>query len=224
VKPRVVIYNQISLDGRLTGFPVDMDLYYSLIPNWQENATLIGSNTILAANASSPQELSEEAGADRPPVDPEDSRPLLVGIDSRGRVPNWIAWRSLPFIRDVVVLASQKTPAQFLEKLAAWKIDAIITGDEHVDLPTALELLNLRYNIQVVRIDSGGILNGVLLQAGLVDEVSLLLTPCIAGDHTTPFVHTPNQAPGFIGFKLRLFHSQTIGEGLLWLRYEVIKS
>ena len=223
MKPRVIIYNQISLDGRVTGFPTDMDLYYSLISTWQENATLIGSNTILEANASNPQELSEESGDDRSSADPNDTRPLLVGIDSRGRVPNWRAWCNLPFIRDVVVLCSPKTPAHFLENLSAQKIDTIITGDERVDLPAALEALNTRYGVQVVRVDSGGILNGILLQAGLVDEVSLLLTPRIAGDHTTPFVHTPSGAPGFAGISLRLFQSQPLGEGLLWLRYEVLK-
>jgi 2,5-diamino-6-(ribosylamino)-4(3H)-pyrimidinone 5'-phosphate reductase len=223
MKPHVIIYNQISLDGRVTGFPADMDLYYSLISTWQENATLIGSNTILEANASNPQELADESEDDRPPADPNDSRPLLVGVDSRGRVPNWSAWSKLPFIRDVVVLCSPKTPVPFLENLAARKIDALTTGDERVDLPAALEALNTRYGVQVVRVDSGGILNGVLLQAGLVDEVSLLLTPCIVGDQTTPFVHTPSFAPGFTEMRLRLFHSQPVGEDLLWLRYEVLK-
>ena len=34
---------------------------------------------------------------------------------------------------------------------------------------------------RVVRVDSGGGLNGALLQAGPVDEVSLLVHPCLVG-------------------------------------------
>ena len=223
MKPHVIIYNQVSLDGRVTGFAPDMDLYYGLISTWQENATLIGCNTILAANASNPEELANDTADNLQPADPDDSRPLLAVIDSRGRVPNWPAWRKLPFIRGLVVLCSRATSRPYLERLAAQKIETIVTGEDHIELPAALDELNTRYGVQVVRVDSGGILNGLLLQAGLVDEVSLLLTPCIAGDQTTPFIHTPDGASLFPAINLRLFHSQPVGEGLLWLRYKVLK-
>ena len=51
-------------------------------------------------------------------------------------------------------------------------IDCIIAGHERVDLRQGLEELNARYGIRIIRTDCGGILNGVLLRAGLVDEVS----------------------------------------------------
>jgi 2,5-diamino-6-(ribosylamino)-4(3H)-pyrimidinone 5'-phosphate reductase len=57
------------------------------------------------------------------------------------------------------------------------KIDYIVAGDDHVDLRLTLEELNARYGVRIVRVDSGGTLNGVLLRAGLVDEVSALINP-----------------------------------------------
>jgi 2,5-diamino-6-(ribosylamino)-4(3H)-pyrimidinone 5'-phosphate reductase len=45
----------------------------------------------------------------------------------------------------------------------------------------ALEALNRKHGVQVLRGDSGGRSNSVLLHAGLVSEVSVLIHPFIAG-------------------------------------------
>ncbi|MEO0433105.1 MAG: dihydrofolate reductase family protein, partial [Cyanobacteria bacterium J06656_5] len=37
------------------------------------------------------------------------------------------------------------------------------------------------FGVTVVRVDSGGTLNGVLLRAGLVDELHLLVHPTLVG-------------------------------------------
>lgn len=55
-------------------------------------------------------------------------------------------------------------------------IDAIVTGEERVDLRAALEELADRYGVRTVRMDSGGTLNAALLRAGLVDELSVLVS------------------------------------------------
>jgi hypothetical protein len=38
MKPKVILYTAMSLDGRTTGFSVDMGLFYSLAQQWGENA------------------------------------------------------------------------------------------------------------------------------------------------------------------------------------------
>ena len=53
-------------------------------------------------------------------------------------------------------------------------IKIIEAGTNHVDFSGALEELNAAFGITVVRVDSGGTLNRVLLRAGLVDELHLL--------------------------------------------------
>jgi 2,5-diamino-6-(ribosylamino)-4(3H)-pyrimidinone 5'-phosphate reductase len=39
----------MSLDGRITNFPADLELYYTLAARWNPNAILFGNETILAA-------------------------------------------------------------------------------------------------------------------------------------------------------------------------------
>ena len=82
--PRVVLHNAISLDARVTGFPADIGLFYGLISHWQEDATLVGSETLLAATPA-----DADAGSEPAAPNPDDLRPLLVAVDSRGRLRHW---------------------------------------------------------------------------------------------------------------------------------------
>ena len=50
-RPRVIIHNLISLDGRLDGFPADAGLYYEMASRLPHQAVLTGSGTMLAAAA-----------------------------------------------------------------------------------------------------------------------------------------------------------------------------
>jgi 2,5-diamino-6-(ribosylamino)-4(3H)-pyrimidinone 5'-phosphate reductase len=147
-----------------------------------------------------------------------------VVVDSRGRFLYWQRIRREPYWRDAVALCSHSTPQTYLDYLQKSHIEYILAGDDRVDLRGALEELSARYQVQIVRVDSGGILNGVLLRAGLVDEVSVLVDPCLVGG-TTPrsiFVAPDlTSAEGVI--PLRLIHVENVKGDTVWLRYEVLK-
>lgn len=51
--PYVVIHSAVSVDGRMDRLDVDMGLYYSLLPTWNEDLTLCGSETMLRADRGS---------------------------------------------------------------------------------------------------------------------------------------------------------------------------
>ena len=50
-RPRVIIHNLISLDGRLDGFPADAGLYYEMASRLPHQAVLTGSGRGPAAAA-----------------------------------------------------------------------------------------------------------------------------------------------------------------------------
>jgi 2,5-diamino-6-(ribosylamino)-4(3H)-pyrimidinone 5'-phosphate reductase len=68
----------------------------------------------------------------------------------------------------------------------------------------------------VVRVDSGGSLIGALLHRGLLDEVSLLVHPVLAGAAGTRRWH--GAAPPPEG-TLDLAGAEAFEGGLVWLRY-----
>jgi len=104
--PRVIVHSTVSVDGRMDWFTPDIGLYYEIASRFDEDAMLSGSNTILAMPME--EEKPEEADqiSERPEVDADAARRLLVVVDSRGRVQNWQFLRKQPYWRDVVALCS----------------------------------------------------------------------------------------------------------------------
>lgn len=207
---KVIIHNAVSIDGRLTGFDVDLAQYYRLVKTWREDATLCGSGTILAAPEG---RRRERAGSDWRPK-PGDKRPLLAIADSRGRVRCWQSLRNAGLWRDVVALCAEKTPRAYREYLRAGRVDCIVAGRNRVDLRQALAALESEYGVKTVRSDSGGTLNAALLDAGVASEVSLLVHPAVVGAGQVDFCAQVRSAPS-----LRLASVKRLGRGLAWLRW-----
>jgi 2,5-diamino-6-(ribosylamino)-4(3H)-pyrimidinone 5'-phosphate reductase len=147
-----------------------------------------------------------------------------VVVDGRGRIHNWAQIQAQPFWRQVTVLVAGATPPAYLDELARQGVTWITAGDDRVDLRRALEALSAEYGVHTLRVDSGGALNGALLRAGLVDEVSVLLAPLLVGGQSprslfvAPDVASPEQT-----IPLRLTHVEQVGEGRVWLRYQVAR-
>lgn len=220
--PRVIAFNAVSADGRIDWFPFDMYTYYGIAAEWNVDAALMGSNTILMSG----QEISKEDETAFEPsdLDPADTRPILAIVDSKGRIRSWHDIKKWPYIREAVALCSRSTPSEYLEYLEKRHIRYIVKGDVHVDLRAALEELSLRFAVKKIRIDSGGTLNGVLLRQGLVDEVHLLICPSLVGGTSSrsmfraPDLTSPE---GVIGLKLK--SSKKLKGGIVWLQYDVAR-
>jgi 2,5-diamino-6-(ribosylamino)-4(3H)-pyrimidinone 5'-phosphate reductase len=152
------------------------------------------------------------------------SGPLLVVPDSRGRLKHWEVLLSAPYWRGGLALCTKVTPKSHLEYLKEVGLESVIVGDDRVDLRAALECLAECYGVKTVRVDSGGILNGVLLRNGLVDEVSVLVSPCLVGGVTSKSLfRAPDltNAAGVIG--LQLIAVEELRDGVVWLKYSVLR-
>ena len=225
--PRVILHNGVSVDGRMDWFAGNVDLYYELAAHWAVDAVLSGSRTIVTAFQTETGLLGEDEGSTAPPErqqSPGEEGPLLVVVDSRGRVRCWNWLQQQAYWRDVVALCSRSTPQDHLATLERRHVDTIVAGDNRVDLRAALEALNAQHGVETVRVDSGGVLNGALLRAGLVDEVSVLINPTLVGG-TTPhslFV-APDLAAADGVIRLGLAHVERVRGDAVWLRYTVLK-
>ena len=143
-------------------------------------------------------------------------------VDSRGRIGNLHQIRLQPYWREAVALCSGATPQAHLDALTDHGIAWIAVGQNRVDLRSALESLADRFGVKVVRVDSGGVLNGVLLREGLVDEVSVLVYPGLVGG-TSPrslFV-APDLGVDDDVIQLELCHLERLRGDAVWMRYRV---
>jgi 2,5-diamino-6-(ribosylamino)-4(3H)-pyrimidinone 5'-phosphate reductase len=180
--PKVIIHNSISIDGSLSSFEPNMELHYRIAGMFKPEIHLIGSNTITAG--------IELYGTGVPPEGPSDfqkpkrreSLPAWVVVDSKGRLEGLLhTCRRFEQCRDVIVLVSETTPKRYLRYLDERQYDYHCIGMDCVDLRKALHLLTKDYHVKTVVTDTGRILGNLLLDQGLVDEISLLIHPVIVG-------------------------------------------
>jgi 2,5-diamino-6-(ribosylamino)-4(3H)-pyrimidinone 5'-phosphate reductase len=222
MRSRVILHSALSLDGRLTRFPVDLRIYYELAARWEEDITLAGCDTLLAGLSETEIEPEDASAFEPKPPDPDDQRPLLAVPDSRGRLRAWHYLKKQPYWRGMIALCSESTPREYLHHLEERHIQTVIAGGDHVDLAQALQELSSRFQARVIRVDSGGTLNGLLLRAGLVDEISVLLHPALVGTAgSVPFLLTPEDEPLGESISLETRHIEELDNGLVWLRFDV---
>jgi 2,5-diamino-6-(ribosylamino)-4(3H)-pyrimidinone 5'-phosphate reductase len=223
MEPSVILHTATSLDGRIMNFPADLELYYSLAAEYNPGAVLFGSSTILAAPTL--EVPKEHRQMFTPPAGEPDPCPIMVIADSRGQIRCWDTLLRWPYFRGGVALCSESTPKAHTEYLAASRVPVIVAGDEHIDMKLALGELYRQYGVRVVRSDSGGALNSVLLKTGLVTEVSVLIHPFLAGGTPEPTIFDPERA-GISGlqFSLNLESTQVLGTGIIHARYAVQRS
>jgi riboflavin biosynthesis pyrimidine reductase len=73
-------------------------------------------------------------------------------------------------------------------------------------------------------LEGGGHINGAFLEAGLVDEISLLLVPGIDGRHDIPSLFDCVKPEKNRAVPLKLKSVEQRENDTLWIRYEVVRS
>lgn len=142
-------------------------------------------------------------------------------VDSRGRVE----WGEEDHGEwDVLVLVSKSTPAGYLTFLRKRRICYLVAGADRVDLAEALRKMRAILGVTCVKTTAGGGLNGALLREGLIDELHLLIAPHAIGGAGTPTIFDGVPlAHGELPTNLRLLFAHAESDGMLWLRYEVVR-
>jgi riboflavin biosynthesis pyrimidine reductase len=242
-RPRVVTFNLVSVDGRLTMAP-GVNLMAG-DERWKELTKGIGDPYVWARQVHSPELLLEGCGSFTAPehadlIPATDDAPegehflpeaLMVPgrrwfaiVDGHGAVdlqftewpdPAWAGWHAL-------VITSYAAPADHLARLRDRGIPYLVVGAEHVHLPRALELLHDRLGVRTVVCTGGGRLGGALLRQGLVDEVDLEVLPTVIGGRGTPMLFdTEPLAAGEWPLRLELEYAESLSHDRIRLRYVV---
>jgi 2,5-diamino-6-(ribosylamino)-4(3H)-pyrimidinone 5'-phosphate reductase len=219
---KVIMHNSISLDGSFTDFEVNMGLHYQIAGKYNADANLIGSNTIKTGIEIYGGEIPPEKEADFTKPERNMALPYWIIVDTKGITQGLLhTCRSFEFCKDVIILISQRTNEDYINYLKERNYDYLVCGNEYIDYEKALSALNTKYGIKTILIDSGPTLNGVLLSKGLIDEISLLVSPFLVGGKSDKLLaHLNNESTNI---NLKLLACEDVEKELVLLRYEVLK-
>jgi riboflavin biosynthesis pyrimidine reductase len=231
-RPHVICHMMISLDGRIhpsrwTTSP-DGDrgdwsrLYEKVHETLAGDAWLVGRVTMAEMSKATAHPRAGGAKPDRPRhFARRDAGTFAVAFDRDGKLHF-----DKPDIGGdhVVVLLGRDVADAHLAELAADGVSYIVAEDEAMDPAALLATLKSELGVGRLLLEGGGAVNGSLLAAGVVDEISLLVAPALDGGEGVTGAFDAGAA-GLAGkARLALTSADAVGHGAVHLRYAVLPS
>lgn len=115
-----------------------------------------------------------------------------------------------------LIITSEQVTKDYLDYLNSQNISWIAAGKDQIDLAKAMEILADEFNIDRLAIVGGGKINGGFLEAGLVDEISILIG---AGTGQPSLFDGRPESSRPIALQLKDVESYE--DGAVWLRHLV---
>ena len=220
MRPYIICHMVASIDGRIDCSMVDKisgDEYYSTLESLDCPTCIEGKVTTEHYHAlpGHYQPKSTEPVGKETWHKATDSEAYQLCPDTHGSLL-WDAGHDEPML----ILLSEQAPAEYLEYLRGLNFSYIVAGCERIDLKRAMEILNKEFGVERLAVLGGGKINGGFLAAGLIDEISLLLAPGVDGRTDQPALFDGiSDSASYKPYSLKLKSVETVGEGVLWIRY-----
>ncbi len=144
-----------------------------------------------------------------------------VSVDPSGR----LGWKSNELVYNdthahVIEILTEQASNPYKAFLRKLGISYLIAGDKTLDYALLMEKLKNIFGIKTLMLGGGGVLNWSFIQAGMCDEVSIVIAPVADGSDKTPSLFSSkgnfsSEQP--VSFKLQ--NIEKTDDGSLWLRY-----
>src|SRR5688500_15709170 len=188
MKPYVICHMMPSLDGRLRTERWDIpeaahSEYDRTADTYKAQAWLCGRVTMEEFSDGRWRRSSGRRGesvARGDWVAPERGERFAVALDSAGK----LAWKDSTVEGDsLIVVLNESVPNAYLAYLRDKGISYLFAGRRagELNLRTAVTKLREKFGIKRLLVEGGGKTTGAFLRLGLIDEISLLLTPVADG-------------------------------------------
>lgn len=233
-KPYVICHMLSSLDGKIDGRYMSIpenalvrEEYGRLREFFHCQATLYGTVTMQGSYSAglAPKSLPDQERYPREDYIAEsDVANYIISLDPKGILgwnSKYIEKKGRPKAHVIEILTEQVSDA-YLSYLRKFDISYLFAGKKTLDCALLLQKLKISFGIERLMIAGGGATNWSFLQAGVMDELSLVICPVADGNTTSVSIFEwsdflPVKPP--VAFSLKDV-KKLEGDGI-WLRYTV---
>ena len=201
-RPYIICHMTMSIDGKVTGdflFREECskatEVYYEINRNLKCDGFICGRVTMEESFTHKwyPDLDSFEKINDREDYIPKNlSGFYAVAFDTKGK----LGWKSANIVdpdgdigydnAQVIEVLSEAAEDKFLGYLKSMQIPYIFAGKDKIDVNLALVKLKSIFGIEKLLLEGGSIINGSFQRADAIDELSLVITPVVAGEGSKP--------------------------------------
>ena len=223
-KPYIACHMMMSVDGRIdcsmTSKLRGVSEYYATLDALDVPTRVSGRVTAELEMADGPWSPSDPAPYGKSGFSKAtDAGAYEVVFDTHGT----LAWNEgSSYARPLLIVTSEQVSTEYLAYLDERHISWIACGEQRIDVAGAVEVLACEFGVKRMACVGGGRINAAFLDAGLLDEVSILLGPGIDAREgmASTFDGLPmNREP----FQLELKGVTSYDDGAIWIRYDVKK-
>lgn len=235
-RPKIICHMMTSVDGKIIGSFMETNTANIVGEEYERINDFYNSDAWLCGRVTTDENFTfyrePELNMNALTVDGgdyiacNDARMYYVSADSSGK----IGWTSNTLKYEnrlaahIIEILTERVSNLYLDFLRKMKISYVIAGQEHLDCTLACEKLYSLFGIKTLVLSGGGYINGSFLNEGLIDELSLLITPATdsMSDTVTLFEksdYLPDKTP--TEFSL-IDVQKTKGDGI-WIRYKTKK-
>lgn len=225
-RPYIICHMVESIDGRIDCGMVDKisgDEYYITLDSLGCEASVEGRVTMEHYYALSDRFIAKEKTklGRKDMLRATDRTDFHICPDTMGS----LQWESgmMEDGRPLLILTSESVPAEYIAYLRDKGISFIATGRDSIDLADAMEVLAADFGVKRLAVLGGGLINGGFLEAGLIDEVSLLLAPGIDGRKGWRAMFDGIDDQSKLPTRLSLHSVERMDNDVLWIKYSVVK-
>lgn len=235
-KPYVIIHTLTSLDGKIHA--IDLPEFDSAAFQYEQLALHAEQQVFNIQGYLNGRVTSDDNATHyRKPQVNESAAPVPAGdfvaqpqasmyyiaIDASGRLgwqENYFDYGGIK--AHVISVLTEKASNAYKDLLRRLNISYIIAGEYDLDKALVLHKLASLFGMERVMIGGGGVLNWAYLQAGLVDEVSILMAPLADGSPEAPSLFTAQEPFSKIEpLSFSLIGVKPLEDSTVWLRYQV---
>lgn len=226
MKPYVISHMMSSLDGHALTDGWDRpfkknagELYEKLAQTFDFQAWICGRVTMqeIAHGDDFPKGLARQAIPRTPYFAKRDAATYAVAIDAMGKV----AWKSNQALGShVVAVLTEAVSDDYLAYLRSIEVSYFFGGKTEIDLALVVQTLADELGAQRLIVEGGPHVSGSFVNAGLVDEVSVLILPLIDGRGAHPASFEVAGEAWTQPSYLTLCSAEVQDGGGVWLRYK----
>ncbi len=237
-RPFIVCHMIMSLDGKIMGNFFETpeatkagDIFDNIVfgeaPYYEVDAWMCGRITTDDNFTFYKKPHLDEKAAPVPEGDfvvPKTERFFYVNVDGSGKLgwtQNTIEYAGVK--GQVLEILTGKASNAYKALLRSLNIPYIIAGTTELDAGLAMKKLKELFGIERLMLGGGGIVNWTFLQAGLCDEMSLVIAAAADGSMKTPALFSaPEGLATDAPKRFELLDVAVKDGGSLWARYKVI--
>lgn len=230
-RPYIICHMMSTIDGKITGGDDGVDILDNYYDQYTKTEDTFEGHAWMCGRVTMQMFASTNISTLPAPINisyndyiaSHTETGYIFGVDTKGLLRwdnNTIKLESIKNNLHLIIVVTTTTPKEYLQYLQNKHISYLVAGDDKIDFLTLFKKIKEKFCVEKLLLEGGGLLNGSVLAADCVDEISLLICPLTLNRTKAPCIFERNMEEKIQTKEYMLLAVQKIENNCVWLTYK----